>query len=87
VEATNVGTGATSTALMSVTPTGASPDGDGDVELLFTAFYGLKLDDVENMSEKAEQIKVQYTALARNTCLSVRDNIRKWKQEGTLDYA
>lgn len=72
---------------MSVTPNGTSSDGGGEVELLFTAFYGLKLDDVENVSEKAEQIKAQYTALARNTCLSVRDNVRKWKQEGTLDYA
>ena len=61
-------------------------DGDEDVGLLFMAFYGLKLDTIEDGSEEAKQMKAQYTAMARNTCLSVRDKVRTWKEEGTLDY-
>lgn len=86
VEATTVNTGATSTALMSSTAMEASDGNDEGAGLLFTALYGLKLDDVEDGSEQAEQIKAQYSALARSTCLSVRNEVRKWKKEGTLDY-
>lgn len=46
--------------------------------------YELKLDNVEPGSKAAQDIEVNYTALARGACESAVRDIRKWKAEGKL---
>ena len=47
--------------------------------------YELKLTDVEPGTQKAEEIKANYTTLAKGACRSGVEKIRQWKMEGKLE--
>lgn len=53
-------------------------------ELFLTAAYELWLDGVEEGSKQAEDIRVQYTALARGATKDAVQTFRRWKKEGTI---
>ena len=54
------------------------------MDLYLTAMYELKLANVEPGSAKAQEIEVNYTALARGACRDSVEKIRGWKEAGKL---
>ena len=79
MESCTVDTGAKSTFLLSY-----STENEAEPQLYLTAMYELWLDNVEPGSQAAQDIEVNYTALAKGACKDAVNSIRTWKTEGKL---
>ena len=55
-----------------------------DYDLYFTASYELKVPGVEPGSERAEEVRKEYTELARKAARDGVNSVRGWKREDKL---
>ncbi len=58
---------------------------EGETDLYLSGLYELKVDNVAPGSKEAEEMRENYTQLARKASQDAVKTFRRWKVEGRID--